>query len=116
MIIKKFWAKGYRSLRDVTLDGLGKFNVFYGPNGSGKSNLLDALHALFSVMPLAVDTAHGPEDERISPREAGRSAGPCIQEEDFFARGDMQIELGAVIEDPTSGFAGARFMSGLHGA
>ncbi len=110
MIIEKLWAKGFRSLRDVTLDGLGKFNVFYGPNGSGKSNILDALHALFSVMPLAVDTAYGPEDARVSFREAGRRAGQWIQEEDFFARDDAQtIDLGAVIEDPTSGFAGAWF-------
>lgn len=110
MFIKKFWAKGYRSLRDITLDGLREFNVFYGPNGSGKSNILDALHALFSVMPLAVDTAYGPAEERISFREAGRHALEWIQEEDFFARDDTQvIELGAVIEDLTAGFGEARF-------
>lgn len=46
MRITKFWAKGYRSLRDVELDGLGEFNVFYGPNGSGKSNVLAAIDTL----------------------------------------------------------------------
>jgi len=40
MRIASFWAKGYRSLRDVRVDELGAFNVFYGPNGSGKSNVL----------------------------------------------------------------------------
>lgn len=49
MLIKSFWVKGYRSLRDVRLDGLGAFNVFYGPNGAGKSNLLSALHTLFGL-------------------------------------------------------------------
>ncbi|WP_437940090.1 AAA family ATPase [Sorangium sp. So ce341] len=41
MTIASFWAKGYRSLRDVRVDDLGPFNIFYGPNGSGKSNLLE---------------------------------------------------------------------------
>lgn len=110
MLIKKFWARGYRSLRDLTLDGLGKFSVFYGPNGSGKSNVLDALHALFSLMPLAVDTAFGTDEERVPLREAGRRAGQWIREEDFFVRTDAQaIELGAVVEDPASSFDGAHY-------
>lgn len=44
--IAKLWARGYRSLRDVELDPLGDFNVFYGPNGSGKSNLIRAIQTL----------------------------------------------------------------------
>lgn len=44
--IAKLWARGYRSLRDVALDPLGDFNVFYGPNGSGKSNLIRAIQTL----------------------------------------------------------------------
>ena len=50
MRITAFWAKGYRSLADVHLDGLGPFNVFYGPNGAGKSNILAAMEALFSLL------------------------------------------------------------------
>ncbi|HSO00197.1 MAG TPA: AAA family ATPase [Candidatus Nanopelagicales bacterium] len=103
MKIKKFWAKGYRSLRDVTLEPLTDFNVFYGQNGSGKSNVLDALQTLFYVMPLAVDSAYGPEEDRLSFREAGRQAATWIREDDFYAREDTQvIELGAVIEDPAA--------------
>lgn len=101
MQLEKFWVKGFRSLRDVTLDGLGSFNVFYGPNGSGKSNLLDALQTLFYLMPLAVNTAYGPPDERLSFREAGRRASEWIGDDDFFARADTnRIELGAVINSP----------------
>jgi predicted ATPase len=110
MKVKKFWAQGYRSLRDVTLDQLGEFNIFYGPNGGGKSNVLDALQTLFCVMPLAVDAASGPEDERLSFREAGRLAAERIREDDFFAREETNtIVLGAIIEDPASGFGGAFF-------
>ena len=112
MEMKKFYVKGFRSLRDVTLDGLGKFNIFYGPNGSGKSNILDALQTFFGLMPLAADTAYGGDHERTSFREAGRMAAQWIRDDDFFAREDTQIiVMGAVIEDPSSQFNGARHRS-----
>jgi len=110
MQIKTFWARGYRSLADVRLDGLGQVNIFYGPNGSGKSNITDALQTLFYLMPVAIDSAYGPDDERISFREAGREASRWICADDFFARqATDEIILGAVVEDPLSGFDGARF-------
>ncbi|WP_437758167.1 AAA family ATPase [Sorangium sp. So ce1389] len=56
MRIASFWAKGYRSLRDVRVDDLGAFNVFYGPNGSGKSNLLEGLRALFDLVTVIAAT------------------------------------------------------------
>ncbi len=109
MLVTKFWVKRYRSLYDVTLDNLGYFNIFYGPNGSGKSNVLDALHTLFFVMPLAVDTAYGPVEERLSFREAGRRASEWIREDDFFAREEIEpVEMGAVMEDKEH-FDGALF-------
>lgn len=109
MLIRRFWVKGYRSLHDVRLEKLAQFNVFYGRNGSGKTNVLDALHVLFGVMPLAVDTAYGPEDERLSFREAGTRASSWIQEDDFYAREPTDaIEMGALIEDALH-FGGARF-------
>lgn len=110
MKIRKFWVKGYRSLRDVSLDGLGDFNVFYGPNGSGKSNVLDAMHAFFCVMPHAVDAAYGPKEERISFREAGRRAAQWIVAEDFNLRGSTDsVELGARIEASADSFGGLVF-------
>ncbi len=57
MRIEAFWAKGYRSLRDVRLEPLGPFNVFYGPNGSGKSNLLAAMQAWLRLIPIALETS-----------------------------------------------------------
>ncbi len=50
MKILRFWARSYRSLRELRLDPLRDFNVFYGPNGSGKSNVLDALEALHRAL------------------------------------------------------------------
>ena len=79
MRVRKFWVRGYRSLRDVTLDGLSDFNVFYGPNGSGKSNILDALHTFFGSMPLAVDTAFRAGRRAPLFREGGRLAQAWVR-------------------------------------
>lgn len=57
MRIEAFWASGFRSLRDVRVDGLGTFNVLYGPNGSGKSNILAAIQAFMRLAPIGLMTA-----------------------------------------------------------
>lgn len=83
MKLTRFSVKGYRSLRDVTLDGLGDFNMFYGPNGSGKSNILEALQTFFCILPLAVDTLLFDYDTGLSFREAGTRASRWIYDDDF---------------------------------
>ena len=35
-----------RNLKEVSLDGLGRVNVFYGRNGSGKTSVLESIHLL----------------------------------------------------------------------
>lgn len=55
MRIESFWAKGFRSLRDVPIEPVGALNVFYGPNGSGKSNILAAIDAWLKLVPIALD-------------------------------------------------------------
>jgi len=57
MRIASFWAKGYRSLRDVRIDGLGAFNVFYGPNGGGKTNILEGIRTLFWLASVRITAA-----------------------------------------------------------
>ncbi|MGK4006504.1 AAA family ATPase [Sorangium sp. So ce1036] len=94
MRIASFWAKGYRSLRDVRLDDLGPFNVFYGPNGSGKSNLLEGVKALFRLAAAMAET------ELLSSHEAaGRAiAAGLIGRRDLCAReASRRIALGARI-------------------
>ncbi|MEZ4389749.1 MAG: AAA family ATPase [Polyangiales bacterium] len=59
MQIRRFWARGYRSLRELVLDPTGPFNIFYGPNGSGKSNILDALDALHRSLGVVASERHG---------------------------------------------------------
>jgi AAA domain, putative AbiEii toxin, Type IV TA system len=104
MRVTKFWARGYRSLKDVVLPDLGPFVILYGPNGSGKSNLLDAVHTFFRLMPLAVDTAFGDDEVRRSFWDAGREASKWIRLDEFFGReATDEIVLGAVLELPDSG-------------
>lgn len=104
MRVTKFWARGYRSLKDVLLPDLGPFVILYGPNGSGKSNLIDALQTFFRLMPLAVDTAFGDDDARRSVWDAGREASNWIRADEFFGReATHEIVLGAVLSHPDVG-------------
>lgn len=47
-LISQVRIEGFRSLREVTLEGLGDFSVLAGLNNSGKSNVLRALNAFFN--------------------------------------------------------------------
>ncbi len=102
MRITKFWAKGFRSLADVTLDPLGDFNVFYGPNGSGKSNVLVAIRTLFDLAALLGAAAHNRKIQSgldtEFPRIAGKRADDAqvLRARDFRA-GDLtkRLVLGA---------------------
>lgn len=44
-MLKSLTVRGFKSLRDVTID-FPRMAVLFGPNASGKSNLLDAIQAL----------------------------------------------------------------------
>lgn len=100
MLVKKFWARGYRSLHDVEMVDLGPFVILYGPNGAGKSNILDALQTLFVLLPSAVDTALGADDERRSYWDAGRDAAVWVSNDDFFGGSEARdIVLGMEVEN-----------------
>src|SRR5581483_10171307 len=103
MRIKRFYARGYRSLRDVTLDDLGPFAVFYGPNGSGKSNIIAAIRTLFRLLPLTM-TYHVPKYwARAEPADAWKKARGIVGDDDFFVltRPRGAIVLGADVEATT---------------
>ncbi len=55
-MIKKVWAKNYRSLADVQVD-LDPVTVLVGHNGSGKSNLVDVLRFIYDSLRLGLDSA-----------------------------------------------------------
>lgn len=60
-LLDEIQVRGFRSLRDVSVSGLGSLSSFAGLNNSGKSNLLRALNAFFAGetdpgTPIDVDT------------------------------------------------------------
>jgi predicted ATPase len=55
-MIKKVWAKNYRSLANVQVD-LAPVTVLVGHNGSGKSNLVDVLRFIYDSLRLGLDSA-----------------------------------------------------------
>jgi len=79
MRIVSFWAKGYRSLRDVRIENLGSFNVFYGRNGSGKSNILEAMRTLFALAPFALGNVIQPGSS-FPPGDAIKRRDLCSQD------------------------------------
>jgi len=46
--ISTFKVDNYRSLRQISFDGLGNLNLLIGKNSSGKSNILEAMNLFFS--------------------------------------------------------------------
>jgi hypothetical protein len=102
MRIESFWAKGFRSLRDVRLDGLGAFNVFYGPNGGGKSNILEAIRVLLEICRLE-QHLHTPGEACRDLRDGIIKAG-VARHRDLYARDDVRtIVLGARFIGPGLG-------------
>jgi hypothetical protein len=98
MQITDFWARGFRSLRDVRLEGLGPFNVFYGPNGSGKSNILEAIRLLLEIC-AAEPHPHKPNEPCAELTKAVIERG-IVQRRDLHARDDEKtIVLGARFVD-----------------
>lgn len=47
-LIRKIRIENFRSIDDLTVPGVGPFNVFVGKNSSGKSNVLRALNLFFN--------------------------------------------------------------------
>lgn len=63
MQISEIRIKNFKSLKDVTMSGLGKLVVLIGKNGSGKSNMLDALYLFFKRFNLIEPASVGPVNE-----------------------------------------------------
>lgn len=63
MFVEYVQIQGFKSLRDVELRDLASVNVFHGANDVGKSNILQALDVFFQILPVAVQSASGQEDQ-----------------------------------------------------
>ena len=110
MRIESFWARGFRSLRDVRIDNLGAFNVFYGPNGSGKSNILAAIETWLRLIPIALQTSDDQDEfflkyahqrpDLVRGRQACLYAGAPVRAHDFALHSPQRrITLGGTLSD-----------------
>lgn len=57
--LREFTARNYRSLRDVTIRGMGNLTIFIGGNSSGNSNLIEAMTLFFGEFDPAPQRAIG---------------------------------------------------------
>jgi hypothetical protein len=53
--IRELRVSGYRSLKNISMSGLGDLVILIGKNGSGKSNILEALELFFADLNLQTD-------------------------------------------------------------
>ncbi len=96
MLIKSFWASGYRSLQNVRLTDLGPFVVFYGPNGSGKSNTLDAIRAFFRIIASRTEVS---KDKWATRHTVDLSKDKILSQRDFSVSNEKRsLTLGATID------------------
>src|SRR5439155_17958717 len=51
VMVKTFNIQNFRCFRNVSLDGLKRFNIIVGDNGSGKTSLLEAMFLVASASP-----------------------------------------------------------------
>lgn len=103
MKITSFWAKGYRSLRDVRIDGFGEFNVFYGPNGAGKSNIFAGIETAIGLLGVRSQIGHtlaGPSSDFFeSAHDAGVIGHDDISRHSPSRRLVLGIRLGSAEGD-----------------
>ena len=89
-----------RNLRQVTLQDLGRVNIFYGSNGSGKTSVLEAVHMLGMARSFRQGTTrtlltHGEQRCTVYGVSAGRDARsrvPLAVQRSLS--GEVQIKLG----------------------
>ncbi|MFH1465769.1 MAG: AAA family ATPase [Pseudomonadota bacterium] len=93
--LRRVHIRGYRSLRDLTLEGLPDLVVLHGPNGVGKSNILRAVRLALAAATQEGELPIGRENGRdLSWVEADRRLG--FRADDFCANGPQRltVELG----------------------
>ncbi|MDH3991901.1 MAG: DNA replication/repair protein RecF [Gammaproteobacteria bacterium] len=100
MALRKIKIHRVRNLKEVSLDGLGRVNVFYGRNGSGKTSVLESIHLLgmarsFRGNSIRTLISHGGSQctvfgELFNPQPGGTVPIGVHRE----ASGEMQIRIG----------------------
>lgn len=94
--IRRLSVHGYRSLRDVEIDGLPEKVILYGPNGSGKSSLMRAVRLLLRAVTTADEVPTKREEAvSLSLQEADKKLH--LRLEDFYRGGKPEIRVSVEI-------------------
>jgi predicted ATPase len=70
-MLERLTVRNYRGLRDLTIEGLGRINVFTGKNNAGKTTLLEAIWLLCG----AANARMAANQHVIRARGGGKSPG-----------------------------------------
>ena len=96
MKIERFRIQGFKSITDITVDGLSDINVFFGLNDVGKSNIFQALDMLYGLLKSKQWFDNTPVPEEYSLEQLEQSFGQAL----FQAGGNnvIQIEMDLLLE------------------
>jgi len=100
MKIKKFRIQGFKSITDITVEGLSDINVFFGLNDVGKSNIFQALDMMFVLISRELSRLSSTDNSAIdeipftnSVDELENSFGKFL----FQAGGNNEIQIEAEV-------------------
>jgi predicted ATPase len=86
-VIKRVWAKNYRSLANIEVD-LEPITVLVGQNGSGKSNFVDVFRFVYDACRMGMDAAIVDRHGMSALRRWSAKGRP------------YDVEIGLMVEDP----------------
>lgn len=86
-MIKRIWAKNYRSLANIEVD-LEPITVLVGQNGSGKSNFVDVFRFVYDACRMGMDAAIVERHGMSALRRWSAKGRP------------YDVEIGLMVEDP----------------
>lgn len=87
MLITSLNIRGFRSIRELTMENMGRAVILYGQNGAGKSNILAAIRALVLMA----------RDLSNSTSSSAWVDTDVIRAEDFCQDGDRSLSIGMLV-------------------
>ncbi len=94
--LDRLYVKNFRALDELTLEGLGRVNVFVGRNNSGKSTILDAIELLVSANKVDVLRAQSERHDEVGG-EISPSDNDFTFIEDFFSGRCLPEAFGKIL-------------------
>ena len=97
LLIKSVAIRGFRSIHDQSISGLGHLNAVVGKNSSGKSNLLRALNLFFTGEPQPGQALAFPRDLHERPKSRKKKRIEVAVEFELPVQFKIRRELAALV-------------------